>query len=289
VPRIFEEETVVISGGIATCLGDSTSVETSTANLAGSNAGETISANASANTKGVYNEIIASLAADSYPILNIRSAGSLADYLFDIAIGANGAEVNIVENLLLSNTGANMSTVKSIMLPILIPAGSRVTMRCQSSVGGEAADVMVYFVGAHPGTHTRCTSYGVVTADSGGTSIDPGATINTKPGWTEIVASTTNVIDSLLVVIGNDKNSVRTVTTWLLDIGTGAAGLEVTKIANIFLSAHSTDDWVSPHCILFTNLNIPAGTRIAAQAQCAIADATDRLFDLALYGFDGEQ
>jgi len=29
---------------------------------------------------------------------------------------------------------------------------------------------------------------------------------------------------------------------------------------------------------------IPSGSRIAARAQCNISDATDRLFDVAVYG-----
>jgi hypothetical protein len=33
-------------------------------------------------------------------------------------------------------------------------------------------------------------------------------------------------------------------------------------------------------------LDIAAGTRLAARSQCSNTDATDRLFDLAVIGFD---
>jgi hypothetical protein len=133
---------------------------------------------------------------------------------------------------------------------------------------------------------TRVTDYGTNTADSGAVSVDPGATINTKGSWTQIVASTTNPIRMLMVGIGNGANATRTAYDWLLDIGIGGSGSEVVILADQHLEAHTSDDLMSPTFIGPFPCNIPAGTRIAARSQCSGNDAADRLCDVQIYGID---
>jgi len=51
------------------------------------------------------------------------------------------------------------------------------------------------------------------------------------------------------------------------------------------LFSSSAVDFTVPMTVGYFQRKIPAGTRIAARAQCSGTDATDRLFDVLLYGF----
>ena len=67
-------------------------------------------------------------------------------------------------------------------------------------------------------------------------------------------------------------------------IGIGAAGSEKIVAADLTARSSSITDEVRPSFIALP-VAIPAGSRIAVRAQCSITDATDHLFDIALYGF----
>lgn len=258
-----------------TAVGAVTASSTGTAPTAGS-----------ANVKGSYTELIASTAHDAHGIvINLMRTSAGGDYLVDIAIGGAGSEQIIVADLLRSTLGATFSH-QPIFVPIYIPAGSRISARIQSTTGSATFSMIVTLVqggDVMPGSEGICVTYGAASGDSGGTSIDPGGSANTKGSYSQITASTTRPIHWLIVAIGGQGNAARTSAGWLMDIAIGGGGSEQVIVPNIPLSSHGNTDEMFPQFIELP-VCIPAGSRLAVRAQSGITDATDRLFDVILYG-----
>lgn len=257
----------------------------------GSSTGIAITAAGSANTKGSWVELTPATTRPATGLLVTIRRGhtATADFLLDIGIGGSGSEIAIVPNLKGDN-GSNLLTRSApLLIPVSIPAGTRIAARCQSTSASAISRVQVTLLyGSWLGQPTlgRVTDYGTATADSGGVSVDPGGSANTKGSWAQIVASTTNPIRALIIGIGNQANSSRTNADFLLDVAFGGSGSETVLVADQHLEASASDDIMSPTFIGPIPVNIPAGTRLAARGACSITDATDRLFDVICYGVD---
>jgi hypothetical protein len=257
--------------------------------VASTSRGTTVTASGTTHTKGSWAQLIASTTLPAVGILVMFddiTAGR--DYLTDIGVGAAGSEVVIAANLTAS-TGTGSVTYSHIYIPLAIPAGTRIAARTQCNVASGQIPTAVLIVSGtigSPTSYSRCTTYGANTADSGGTSVDPGGTANTKGAWVQIVSSTTNPIRQLIIGIPNQINTVRTSQSWHVDIGIGGAGSELILIPDLQLNASTTNDSVTPQIIGPIPVEIPEGTRIAVRAQSDGIDATDRLFDVILYGID---
>jgi hypothetical protein len=254
-----------------------------------SSRGTAIPADASANTKGAWVELVASspIDADGF-YLQLEALGTTRDHLVDIGIGASSSEVVIVPDFLFS-TGTGPSGVEEVYIPLPIPAGTRIAARSQATAGSQSVGVLLQLVQGEMYRAMRCsraTAYGSTAADSGGIVVDPGGSANTKGAWAEIHSGITNPIRYAILCIGNRTNgAVGAFTQHLMDFGTGAGGAEVVLLDDQVLMADQTTDRLGPH-VFARHVSIPAGTRIAARSQCSNTDATDRLFDLAVIGFD---
>lgn len=253
-----------------------------------------IATSTSAHTKAAnYTEISASTAFDIKSlIVSARNFTNEADFLIDVAIGAAGSEQIIIPNLL--HTTKPYTTVWYICknlfeFPISIPAGTRLSANAQSSYAGANAvnlDTIGFAGGGFVGPYqpTRVINLGADTSDSGGLAVDPGGSAYAKGAWSVLSASLERTIRGFSISIGNRANTARTTAFWWLDIGIGAEGSEVVILENFTLMARDTIDHVSPWYIPTIWIPVPAGTRVVARASCNITDATDRLFDIVLYG-----
>ena len=252
---------------------------------AASSTGTTVTAG-TANVKGVWAQISAATPVNaSGVIVMLASLSANGDYLIDIGIGAAGFESVLIRNILYCRRADDACA--HFRFDVGVPAGSRLVARAQSTASSPTVVVAAMLLSyGFPGlSHLGLVlDYGTAVADSGGTGVDPGATLNTKNSWAELVAATSWPIRALVMAIGNQNNSARTTATWLLDIAVGAAGQEHAIIPDIILSANSSGDLMQPPVLGPFPVAIPAGSRIAARAQCSISDATDRLFDVAVYG-----
>lgn len=251
--------------------------------------GTVVTSSSSANTKGSWTEILASTSFDASGFLLILESYGLTDtftFLVDISVGAAGSEVAIIENLAFSS---RRGLGDSMFVPLQIPAGSRVAVRCQSTSTSKSVEVVLNLISrsftTHPGFQ-RATTYGAVTGDSGGTELDPGGTAHTKGSWVEITSSSTSPIREFLIFFGTRANVAVTQGDCLVDIGIGSAGSETTILENILLRLGGEID--GPSLVSFGPIpvTIPPGTRIAARCQSTVIDATDRLLDISLIGFD---
>lgn len=250
----------------------------------------TILTSGAANTKGAYGQMSASTPFDADGFyVQLGNATVSRDFLLDIAVGAAASEQIIVSNMQVSaGSGDNANGNQRAYVPIPIKTGTRVSCRVQST---GASAVLVIQLTLVTGTFFAArslgaaTTYGAATGDSGGVSVDPGAVANTKGSWAQISASLTRPIKALILCVGNQANAVQTSHQALVDLGIGAGGSEVVVADNLLFQASVTDDLLRPGWIELA-LSIKSGTRLAARAQVDITDATDRLLDVVVVGFD---
>lgn len=258
-------------------------VGTNTSNSEGTD----IAASATANSKPTtYTQLIASTAHHATGIMitggDVTSAAT--DYLVDIAIGGSGLEEIIFEDLLFCSGTGSVTINDPYYFPVPIPASTRISARMQSTTGSETLALQAHlFSGYSPIFSRSVITMGASTTDSGGTSIDSGATANAEGGFTEIVSSTAEQFKGLVVAIGNQTNSARTSYEWLMDIAIGSASNEEIIVPNLHIWANSVVDCVMPR-IFHIPIQIPKGVRLSVQTQCSGTNATDRLLDVILYG-----
>jgi hypothetical protein len=224
-------------------------------------------------------------------LMMTANSGTSAQHLTDIGFGAAGFEQVVVPNIFWCKASGGANLVMSIPLPLYIPAGTRVSARTQASVASHALGTLLSvgtqgFVPSSP--LTRVTDYGTATGSSGGTSVDPGATANTKGAWTQMVASTTHPIKYLFMCQGS-PTARTTGCWWLFDIGIGGAGSEQVLVPNLNTAQGglgTTANVQVPCSHGPFPVSIPAGTRLSVRSSCSVNTAGDRLLPVALYGID---
>lgn len=235
-----------------------------------------------ANTKGAWQEMIASTSEETYWVqLHLKGLGADESYLVDLGTGAAASEVVKVANMYVFGNGSFFATTP-IIFPLTIPSGTRVSLRCQATSASATMEAMLYLSNdSGYGTSTINETIGAVTGSSKGTQLDPGGTDDTKGGYTQLVASTSDEYNYWLVFLGNNDNPAQTSQTYLVDIGTGATPSAV--IDNIMFISSAFE--VSTNCMHFFE-TIASGTKISAQCQSSdTLDATDRLMDIVIIGF----
>ena len=266
-----------IQGGNAETLGATTASSSATL----------VTASSSANTKGAYAQLSAATSYDSaWVAVTINKPSTAAKYLVDIATGAASSETVIIANLLYNpRSSASVATAKTYLFPVSIPKGTRISARSQcSTTSSRTLQVEVVLIDG--GMLSSCpfgviSSYGPDTSDSGGLSVDPGTTADTKGAYVEFSASTAYPIKWLAIGFGHNATGISATTQWLLDIAVGAGGSEQDILSNLYLCSGTT---AVEHPTLFFPVNIPAGSRLASRLQCSVNTATERLWDIALYG-----
>lgn len=254
----------------------------------------TIITSGAANTKGSWTQLIASTAADFsgfYVFISTLPGSGSSPMCLDLAIAAAGNEANgvVFQNLVISAA----VDAYGFLIPFPTPAGSRIAVRYASTTASDTIAVQV--TGFDCGYGRLCGSGVVDTYGYSGTgvpigiAIDPGATANTKGAYTQLTASTTHDLAGFFLgfdMQNHPGGSTSVGSTIAVDIAIGASGAEKIILPNV-LRTHQLfsggGDVALPLTPIFP-ITIPAGTRIAARAQCQITTATDRNIGLSLYG-----
>ncbi len=239
------------------------------------------------NTKGAWKEWFASVGHELSGLRIRNNALGIGDHLVDVGIGASGSEKVLLPNLLFTSE-TNSEAIYQYFFPIRIPSGSRISVRTQKSssdsvlrlnLDGDSTSFGSLF------SFGRVTDYGTDLTDSGGIVVDPGGVAHTKGSWAEITASTTNPCKQIVLALGNRANTAPTFDArFAFDIGIGSSGAEIVILEDLPFE-YFNDNMGQPVFGPF-NVDIPAGTRIAARSQSSIIDATDRLLDVIIYGVD---
>lgn len=186
----------------------------------------TVTAHATAHTKGAWTELIASTSGDAtFLVLDVSgvavSATSTAT-LIDLAVGGAGSEVAFLSNLPVGGADAAVSGIScyQVPLPVSVASGSRISARIQSEVaGGKTASVAVAAFSGGALTPGTLTVLGSSTGTSRGTALDTSRV--------EIVASTAATYRYLVMVPSLAASIVSTDTTMSVGLASGGAGSEV--------------------------------------------------------------
>jgi len=248
-----------------------------------------VQTNSSANTKGSWTELVASTPFDGFLEILISAHIQQYDHLYDVAIGAASSEQAIIENVLFScaNT-VQTRIVHRVILPVLVPSGTRISMRAQSAYSGTTsiyAAVMCHRIGSMTGVqhYTKIDTYGADTADSGGTAIDPGGTANTKGSYVQLTSSLDRDIKGFFLCIGCRRELVRANAYWKYDVAVGAASSEEDIVSDSPMAVHSNNELVNPVISPIYWIAVSSGTRMSMRAQCSLTNVDDRQFDAILY------
>lgn len=267
---------------------------TAIAALTASSVGTTVAASASANTLGSWVQLTASSPVDCVGMLiavngfeAVARSGAI-----DIGVGGSGSEVVIASKLLMNSVNADYVTATVIYLPIAIPAGTRISARCQCSDTSDSVSISaILFQGSFSNGegYAGVDAIGFLSGTTLGTAIDPGGTINTKGAYAQMISSTARDYAGFFFIFDNqshDSTSGSVFASFLVDIAMGSSGSEVPFVPNLNMYRYSTTVFsiiYQPASPIIWN-PVPAGTRLAARAQCSVNTATTRMLGITAYG-----
>ena len=254
-------------------------------NLAGSD-GVLVNAHASAHTKGSWTEIIASTTyATSWLMVTAGALRTtLQNHLFDIGIGASTAEVVLIPNLFHSLEASSNPQPRQYLLPLGVPAGSRLSARTQGSVGGGGLNLALHCFAAPitgPPPLSRVEACGVVAGSTVLTPGDAGATPHTDSAWIELIAATSFPYRWLLMTLSQDA-AAGAEPTYLVDIGVGPAGSEVELIPDI--SDHVGNTAEGGGLCVGVPISVGGGVRVSYRFRCSSGVNNDRDIEFAVWG-----
>jgi hypothetical protein len=240
-------------------------------------------AHPAAPAKSAYTQLIASAQTDATAIIITVENTTLSTWTsaVDIAVGASGSEVVIVNNVI---CGAQQTTnaLSSWFFPIMIPQGSPISARAQGD-SGDTVYVTCHILGGDFGwpACAGVDSVGYNTSNGAGTTVDTSATANTIGPWVPIVASSARDYVGFSIGLDVASGGAGSHANSFLDIGVGAAGSEI-----VILEVRTQKDVGGPLPIgsgpYF--IPIPAGTRISARTQSSSAVLGNRRYGITIYG-----
>lgn len=237
--------------------------------------GPGISPSATANTKGAWSQLISSAASDIYMLRIIAeyqgngSSGNDGYALLDIGVGASGSEVVLIPNIIMGNdqpSGNGMGFL-DLLIPISIPAGTRISARCQvnaaSSISTISIGVWSFDSSFGEEAPTGYDAIGVSPSSSSGTVLSTTG----QPGpFIQLVASAARDYCGLFVI--SDTNGNGNFSGESVDIAVGASGSE-----QLVLPA-SWGDFGTVY-VHYYPIQIPAGERIAVRGTTQFGQTID--------------
>ena len=246
---------------------------------------------ATLNTKRGWTQVIAITPFDCYLALAfVCNAGSPnGDFLIDIGVGTVGLETVIFPDFLRSVQTSQMAQASEYLLvPVMIPRSQRVAFRAAYSTASPTVQCYGYMIPAASWPafqgYKKMLTHGVVTADSGGTSISTTASgIMNKGAWVEIAPSANVVgrVDGIIIEIGGQNNTSRPNNRYYIDIGIGATPGNEIIIKDYPVTTNAMLDTICPRTSLIIPCHIPHGTAIHARTSCNFAAI--ETFDIILH------
>lgn len=226
---------------------------------------------ASVNTKGSWNQLVASAAYDIC-LLDISyngffSSSGFGQIAMDIGIGASGSEVVLIPNLVFGCGINDYDFYSNFQIPVQIKAGTRIAMRYQTTSTTLNSFPLGIRVEAYSGEIHRmegaagvdAIGVGTLTGSPYATNFTPGNSSTGKGSWTQLVASTSRDYMGLFVSYVPTAGDTTNFPDLNIDIGIGASGSEQVIIPDMML-----DQVINGYHRLIPT-PIPAGSRLAVR------------------------
>jgi len=254
-----------------------------------SSLGVTVTASASADTKGSYAELIASTESAASGLSVTLTSQSITaantEGLLDIAVGSAGNEEVILADFHMSiDTADGNQAIVIIPLPIAVPSGTRISARWQTA--STEADTFTCIANlksptfeSHPG-YGKIVSLGQNTGTSLGTAVDAGTTVNT-PGTKVEFAATSEHFSGFFLSIGGNGDTATEDANFVFRVLTGSSGNEEVLVGGIAAKSASGERW-SFDCQFF-NVEIPPA-RLTIDVQADTTNAGNRALSVVFHG-----
>jgi hypothetical protein len=228
--------------------------------------GVTVTASASAHTKGAWAELIASSSANAslvwVRVSNVVSNGNNTATLLDIGTGASGSEAALIENIAVGGAVATISQAGFVFaVPVQVPSGTRISARIQAVMTTPQTAVVqtkLYDTGDYAVAPSSVDTIGSDTATSAGT---PMTAANT---YVQVSASTSRAYRGFVLLPSVSGNNVGSFNVQF-SLGRGPSGSEVTldtKASN-FLNSESVGIIEDP----FITAPAASGSRLAIKIE----------------------
>ncbi len=244
--------------------------------------GTTVTADASAHTKGAWVQLVASAPFD-VTMIKVSSTNTThvsatdSSQLTDIGVGTSTNEKVLIANIPTGYSALYEIAPQGAWFPIQIPSGSRISARMQATITVDTVDIKLFMYGGSSWSSVpmfqSIDTIGALTASSHGTLLSDSIV--------EIIASTAEDYKALgygvdgggAVSMGNDR---------FLELFVGAGAAEKSLINNFTIwtaNSEAIDRTEIPQGIIPIEMNIPSGSRLSAQLSGSLS------IGLVLYGF----
>jgi len=243
--------------------------------------GTTVTANASAHTKGSYTTLgTAGFNYDGFWLSTSNTQGGTAyRYRVDLAVNNGGSDQIIAADMFYDGSinGAYYNSVgsHSPFIPIAVPKGATLKARCSASTGSGTCAVAIIGV---QGSHRLIRPFRGLLNDTPFTNTDPTNSITcsgTSVGsWGQVIASTTQRYAALFVAGSTAGSTSPGMVGFRLDIGWGAAASERVLFSIVLAGYHETAAAVYGGALGPYPCDLPAGTRLACRMQSSFAGDT---------------
>lgn len=210
-------------------------------------------------------------------------------FLVDIGIGTSAGSITpIAENLL---HGAHHAYVNTIVyrIPCNLPKGTKIWARAASNGAIAGKFIRITCTAHYGGGYSQSVGGGIVTMGADtvnmqGTTVDPGATANTRGAWVQMSASTPDTFKGLQVGLGvHPTDTTVSYFRYAFYIGIGSAG-SVTQVAGPLWSlSDNVADCMAP-AVLQVPVQVPKGTGLYVACQADDTTAGQRERSVILYG-----
>jgi hypothetical protein len=240
----------------------------------------TVTAGATAHTKGGWTQLIASTPYDAYGIWigidGIGLSAAATPYLVDIGVGPAGSELVIVPNL--DVWGADPAAAvgqnpHQFWFPVYIPAGSRIAARSQSATANKTCRVMVVLDavpwyglwGIGP-----VVDYGTNLSASIGTSVTTGS--NAFGAWVQVGTTVRDHTFWTVSMDGLEDTSLSSETV-LVEVGVGPSGAQ--QSLGVIRFRHTTAELIigGPFPLFLASRPVPSGTPVWVRMAAQFAEA----------------
>jgi hypothetical protein len=237
----------------------------------------TVTANASAHTKGAWSELVASTSGNA-SFLVIRVTGIFSNNvntatLLDIGTGASGSETALISDIAVGG-----AQDVPIHIPIKIASGTRIAARIQSVVTGgktATAQIWTFDMGDYAHAPTAVDVIGTSTATSRGTAMS-----GSSGTWVQITASSANAYRAVCLVPCTNGGAASVLLTEFR-FGTGASASE-SEVGRTFVDFTNSESALSPGILSpLMPGSIASGTRLSVRHDFAITPSS---YEVCLIG-----